>query len=143
MKVWSTCFNETVSAIQDPDRLAEDAASAGLISPPVKQLLLSGCGELPVCDRALTVLLTIDSRIRESPQLLCTHLIPVLRRQPGLDRVVSTLQTSCGESLRQHSYCLSHTCRTGKLPYFLEYFPWVLLISEGARVRVQNESGKK
>ena len=82
-----------VSAVQDPDRLAEDAANAGLILVPVKELIISATG-LPAHDRALTILLTIDSQMRENPQLLHTHVIPVLRRQPGLDRVVSALQAS-------------------------------------------------
>jgi hypothetical protein len=90
--VWSTCLDETVSSIQDPDRLAEDAANRGLISVPVKNLILTA--GLSIDDRALTVLLLIDSRIRESPRLLHTHVIPMLRRQPGLDRIVSTLQAS-------------------------------------------------
>ena len=95
--MWSTHFDETVSSIQDPDRLAEDAASCGLISVPVKDLILTA--GLSAYDRAWVVLLTIDSRIRESPQLLQTHVIPVLRRQPGLDRIVSTLHASCSKSL--------------------------------------------
>ena len=100
MKVWSTYLDKIVSSIQDPDRLAEDAASCGLISVPVKTMILTA--GLSADDRAWVVLLTIDSRIRESPQLLQTHVIPVLRRQPGLDRIVSTLQASCGESLLKY-----------------------------------------
>ena len=97
MTVWSTYLDEIVSSIQDPDRLAEDAASCGLISVPVKTVILTA--KLSADDRAWVVLLTIDSRIKESPQLLQTHVIPVLRKQPGLDRIVSTLQASYGESL--------------------------------------------
>ena len=97
MKVWHACFDETVSAIQDPDHLAEDAANAGLISATTKELIL-GAG-LPARDRSLTILLTIDSQMRENPQLLHTCMIPVLRRQQGLERVVSALQASYGESL--------------------------------------------
>ena len=95
--VWYTHFDEMVSAVQDPDRLAEDAVNAGLISKPVKDLLLSAV--LPASDKALTVLLTIEREIKEGPQLLHTLVIPVLRTQPGLSRVVSTLQASYGELL--------------------------------------------
>ena len=84
-----------VSAIQDPDHLAEDAANAGLILQPVKDLLRSAV--LPVHDKALTVLLTIEREIKDKPQMLHTHVIPVLRTQPGLGRVVSALQAGYGE----------------------------------------------
>ena len=90
MIVWRTHIDEIVAAIQDPDGLAEEASKAGLISTTVKELLTNAM----FSDKALTVLLTIDSRIRENPQLLHTHVIPVLKRQPGLARVVSTLQDS-------------------------------------------------
>ena len=90
MIVWRTHINEIVAAIQDPDGLAEEASKAGLISTTVKELLTNAM----FSDKALTILLTIDSRIRENPQLLHTHVIPVLKRQPGLARVVSTLQDS-------------------------------------------------
>ena len=95
--MWSTYLDEIVSSIQDPDHLAEDAANCGLISVQIKTVILTA--KLSADDRAWVILLTIDSRIKESPQLLQTHVIPVLRKQPGLDRIVSTLQASCGESL--------------------------------------------
>ena len=101
MKVWCTHFDEMVSAIQDPDRLAEDAAIAGLILRPVKDSLISAV--LPAHDKASTVLLTIEEQIRERPQLLHTRVIPVLRTQPGLGRVVSGLQASYGELLIMQS----------------------------------------
>ena len=95
--MWSTYLDKIVSSIQDLDRLAEDAVRCGLISVQIKTMILTA--GLPADDRAWVILLTIDSRIRESPQLLQTCVIPVLRRQPGLDRIVSTLHASCGESL--------------------------------------------
>ena len=100
--MWSTYLDEIVSSIQDLDRLAEDAADCGLISVPVTTMILTA--GLSAYDRAWVVLLTIDSQIRESPQLLQTHVIPVLRRQPGLDRIVSTLHASCGKSLLKPVY---------------------------------------
>ena len=94
--MWRKHFDEVVGAIQDPDRLAEEACEAGLIATPIKEALMNAMYP----DKGLTVLLTIDSQIRERPQLLHTHVIPLLRRQPGLVRVVSTLTASqCGELL--------------------------------------------
>ena len=95
--MWSSYLDKIVLSIQDPDHLAEDAASCGLISVQIKTVILTA--GLSADDRAWVVLLTIDSRIRESPQLLQTHVIPLLRRQPGLDRIVSTLHASCSKSL--------------------------------------------
>ena len=90
MIVWRTHIDEMVVAIRDPDGLAEEASKDGLILTSQKECLTNAM--LP--DKALTVLLTIDSRIRENPQLLHTHVVPVLKRQPGLARVVSTLQNN-------------------------------------------------
>lgn len=97
MKVWDACFDEMVASIQDPDRLAEDAANAGLILVQMKELIQSA--GLPAHSRASTVLQIIKKELKERPQLLHTHVIPVLSRQPGLDRVVSALRASNGESL--------------------------------------------
>ena len=90
MIVWRTHIDEIVAAIRDPDGLAEEASKDGLILTSLKECLTNAV--FP--DKVLTVLLTIDSRIRENLQLLHTRVVPVLKRQPGLARVVSTLQAN-------------------------------------------------
>ena len=96
MKVWRTHFDKLASAIQDPDSLAEEATKAGLILVSVKELLTSAA--LPAHDKTLTVLLTIERQIKDNPQLLHTRVIPLLRRQPGLEGVAFAMQANYGES---------------------------------------------
>ena len=116
MVIWRTHFEEIVTSIQDPDALAEEACKAGLIPLHVKEMLINT--PFPDGDsKVMTILLTIEGRIKDNPQLFRTHLMSVLRKQPGLDGVVSTLQASYGESLN-YMY-MSTQCTERKCSYLV------------------------
>jgi hypothetical protein len=90
-------FEQLVNAITDPDTLAEEAGTVGLIPPESKRMLQS----LPVHDakmKACHLLWSIQGRIISKP--ICFHLfLAVLKKLPGLANLGTTLQKTYGITL--------------------------------------------
>ena len=87
-------FEQLVDAITDPDALAEEACTVGLLHPESKGMLQSFPADAKT--KAHSLLLSIEGKIKDQPHLF-HHFLALLRKLPGLADLRSLIQDTYGK----------------------------------------------